>query len=168
MNIKIDWISVKGILDSKNLKAQYVQAYDAYFVGAIDGVFSLYCKINIVSNPATDSDQYDFETNYKANSNKTLAFSTGGTFIDHSGTTSVTPDTSTQVMPANLNRKYLFIQNIDDAIVWINFTSAATAGQASIELLPGAAFVLEGSSISTEAVNIVSQSVNIPYTAKEK
>lgn len=173
------WTDLKTISLSKVLSLQYYQDSIKYIIYGYDGpeihttIIWIrevpYTIIGSYSQEQNDSDKADFEANFKnSKTNSRIALSSGITFVDRSGTTSVTPGTSTQIMPENLNRKYLFIQNIDDAVIWINFTSTATAGQSSIELLPGAAFVLEGSSISTEAVNVVSQSASIPYTAKEK
>ncbi len=88
-----------------------------------------------------------------------------GTVTDRSGTaTSV----STQVMASNANRKFFFIQNLGNAPIYFNFTSVATAGSGSIELSQFASFILEGSFISTEAINVIrSGGSNLAYTAKE-
>lgn len=163
-NLHVSWATIKIFLDAKLLSSQWVDLDSNYYIFVYDGVFSISCVI-----PKTgSSDQTDFETNYKSNGNKLLAFSSNGIFIDRSGTTSSTPNTSTQIAPINLSRKYIFIQNVDEATIWINFTSAATIGQPSIELTGGSSFVLEGTSISTEAINVISASTSVPYTVKEK
>lgn len=93
---------------------------------------------------------------------------TTGTFTDKSGTTSATPSTSTTLAAINATRKYLFIQNIStSATIWINFTSAATAGSGSIELLPLASYALESSFITTELVTVLSTTASVAYSAKE-
>ncbi len=71
-------------------------------------------------------------------------------------------------MAANANRKFLFVQNLGNAPLYINFTSAATTGSGSIELSQFASFILEGSFITTEQVNIIrSGGSNLAFTAKE-
>lgn len=162
--MEVSWTELKSFADSRKLSIQWIDLFNRYYLSAFDGYFALQCNLLKTAG----DDQTDFENNYKNAGNKLLAFSTGGTFTDRSGTTSATPATSTEIMPANLNRKYLFIQNVNDAVLWINFTNAATLGQPSIEIIPGASFTLEGNSISTEAVNVVSKSASIPFTAKEK
>ncbi|CAK0741503.1 hypothetical protein CCP1ISM_130010 [Azospirillaceae bacterium] len=93
---------------------------------------------------------------------------TPGTLTNRSGTTSGTTNTSTQLMPANSTRKYLFIQNVDgNKTIWINFTNAATTTQPSIQLIAGSSFVMESSFVSTEAINVISSSTSVNYTAKE-
>lgn len=91
-----------------------------------------------------------------------------GTLTDGSGTTSATPSTSTQIFASNANRKYLLIENVSaTATIYINFTSAATAGAGSYSLLPGGSIVMETTFISTEAVNVLSTVASVPYTAKQ-
>jgi hypothetical protein len=91
-----------------------------------------------------------------------------GTLTDDSGTTSGTPSTSTQIMASNASRKYLLIENVSTtATIWINFTSAATAGNGSYQLLPGGSIVQESGFVSTEAVNVLSTTATVPYTAKQ-
>jgi len=92
-----------------------------------------------------------------------------GTLTDNSGTTSATVSTSTQVMAANAARRYLIVQNpsTNTATIWINFTSAASVGQPSFQLLPGSVFVQESNFVSTEAVNILSSVASVPFTAKQ-
>lgn len=91
------------------------------------------------------------------------------TFTDRSGTTSATANTSTSVAGVNLNRRYILIQNLDTSNdIFINFTSAASAtAPGSIRISAKSSFVLESSAISTEAINIVSGSASINFTAKE-
>lgn len=91
---------------------------------------------------------------------------TGGVLTDASGTTSGTPNTSTQIMAANSFRKYLLIQNVSSNTIWINFTSAATTTQPSVELLPGGSLVQESGFVSGEAINVISSVASQAYTAK--
>lgn len=91
-----------------------------------------------------------------------------GSLTDNSGTTSATPSTSTQIMAANSSRRYLLIENVSTtATIWINFTSAATAGNGSFALLPGGSIVQETGFVSTEAVNVLSTTASVPFTAKQ-
>ena len=90
-----------------------------------------------------------------------------GALTDNSGTTSATANTSTQIMGVNYARKYLLIQNTSGNTMWINFTSAATTTQPSIELLAGGSLVQESSFVSTEAVNVICSVASQTYTAKQ-
>lgn len=91
-----------------------------------------------------------------------------GTFTDNSGTTSVTPSTSTTLMASNANRKYLLIQNLDTVNnIYINFTSAAANATGSLKILPGGSFVMESTFVSTEAVNVLATVASINFTAKQ-
>ena len=91
-----------------------------------------------------------------------------GTLTDGSGSTSATPSTSTQIFASNTIRKYLLIENLSTtATIYINFTSAATAGVGSYALLPGGSLVQESSFVSTEAVNVLATVASVPYTAKQ-
>lgn len=89
-----------------------------------------------------------------------------GTFTDRSGTITIA-NTSQQVVPANLARKYLMIQNTGDVSLWCNETSAATASQPSFILPTGSVFVMEGMAISTGAFNCIGATAGKAYTAKE-
>lgn len=90
-----------------------------------------------------------------------------GTLTDHSGTLGAVA-TSQQVMAANSSRRYLYVQNPSSAdTLWINFTTAATQAQPSIQMLPGGSFVMEGSFVSTEAVNIIGPTAGDAFIAKE-
>jgi hypothetical protein len=90
-----------------------------------------------------------------------------GTLTDNSGTTSATPSTSAQIMAANPTRKYLLIQNVSANTLWINFTTAATTTQPSIELLPGGSLVQETGFVSTEAINGICTVASSAYVAKQ-
>lgn len=84
---------------------------------------------------------------------------------NRSGTASTS---SGQVAAANLARKYFLMQNLDSAItIYINFTSNADVSANSIALLPFATFVLEGSFMTTEAINVIAASGSPKYAAKE-
>lgn len=88
-----------------------------------------------------------------------------GALTDRSGTAT---STSTQIMAANVSRKYIFIQNLGALPIYFNFTSTATAGGGSIALTSYASFTMEGTFISTEAINIIrSGSSDLTFTAKE-
>jgi len=89
-----------------------------------------------------------------------------GTLTDGSGTIT-TANTSQQVFAANPNRRYLLLQNISSADLWFNFTTAATTAQPSLQLPSGASFVMEGSFVSTEAVNIIGGTAGQAFVAKQ-
>lgn len=97
-----------------------------------------------------------------------FAVPTGTIYTDRSGTTSGTPSTSTQVAAANQSRRYFLIQNLSGTTpIYINFTSAATAGSGSIYLTPLGSYSMESSTISTEAINILATTASVSFTAKE-
>lgn len=87
-----------------------------------------------------------------------------GTLTDRSGTATTT---SATLAAANANRKYIFIQNVSTGDIWINFTTAATNASPSIRIDASGVFVMEGSFISTEAINIRSNTSTRPFVAKE-
>ena len=90
------------------------------------------------------------------------------TYTDRSGTTSATPSTSTQVAAYNQTRRYFIIQNLSStASCYINFTSAATVGAGSLYLGPYGSYVMESGTITTEAINIISATASVPFSAKE-
>lgn len=91
-----------------------------------------------------------------------------GTLTNSSATTSATPSTSTTLVAVNAARRYLLIQNVSTtATVWINFTSAATAGLGSFMLLPGGVLAQETGFVSTEAVTGLSTTASVPVTIKQ-
>lgn len=92
-----------------------------------------------------------------------------GTYTDFSTSTSATPNTSSQVAPANTERRSFFVQNLDATTknVWINFGSAASATIGSVKIAPGAAWETSENFITTQAINIVSDMTSVAYTAKE-
>jgi hypothetical protein len=93
---------------------------------------------------------------------------TNGTLTDNSSTTSSSASTSTTLMAANPSRKYLLIENLSTtAPIYINFTSAATAGNGSYYIAPLGSIVQETGFVSTEAINVLSTSTSVPYTAKQ-
>lgn len=87
-------------------------------------------------------------------------------FTDHSGTLAAN-NTAQQVMPANLNRKYLLIQNVSAIALWINFNTDANADQPSIKLVADGSFVMEASAIVTDSVSIIGLTSGSSFTAKE-
>lgn len=87
-----------------------------------------------------------------------------GSLTDRSSTATTA---SSQVAAANANRKYFYIQNVSGGIVWINFGTAAVAAPPSIRIANGEEWRMEGSFISTQAINIIAASGSRDYTAKE-
>ena len=91
---------------------------------------------------------------------------TRGALTNRSGSIT-TGGTSQQLAPANANRNYLFIQNVSSSDLWFNFGTAAVTDQPSIRLLPAQSFTMEGSFVSTDAVNIISATTGDKFVAKE-
>ncbi len=88
-----------------------------------------------------------------------------GSLTDHSGTFSTT---SASLIAANANRRYLMIQNISNAKVYINFGSAATQTAGSILLAAnGGSFTMEGEFLSTDQIFVIASASNSAVTAKE-
>jgi hypothetical protein len=89
-----------------------------------------------------------------------------GSFTDRSGTAT---SATTQVAAASSFRKYFMIQNLhaSDAL-WINFGVNATAASPSIKVAAGATFTMEGTWVSTQAINVIrGGAADISFTAKE-
>lgn len=86
--------------------------------------------------------------------------------IDGSGTIT-TGGTAQTVFAANGSRRYLYVQNNSTAALWINFTTAATTSQPSLEIVAGNSFVMDSSFVSTEAVSIIGATTGQTFTAKQ-
>lgn len=94
------------------------------------------------------------------------SFRTTGRLTDHSGTTAVGGQ-SQQVMAANADRKYLFLQNLLGGDLWFNFDVAATIGRPSIQLIAGAIYICEASFVPSGTLNVIGAVAGQDYTAKE-
>lgn len=68
MEILSSWSTVKGFIDDRSASPQFVETESEYFVAAIDGYFSVCCKIK--KEDPRSSDQEDFEDIYKSIGNK--------------------------------------------------------------------------------------------------
>ena len=68
METNITWTSLKTYITSKNLLLQFVEVEGSYLLKVYDGLFCL--TANIIKDGSVD--QIDFETNFKAVSNKPL------------------------------------------------------------------------------------------------
>lgn len=68
--MEVAWLDFKNFVTSRNLSIQWVTVGDNYRLKAFDGNFCLDCILP--SDPALSSDTVDFETNFKANGNKSL------------------------------------------------------------------------------------------------
>lgn len=67
-----------------------------------------------------------------------------------------------------LNRKYLFIQNLDPAEdLWFNFSTDAVVGQPSVLVPPLGSFVMEGSYVSSELISVIAATTGHAFAAKE-
>ena len=67
--VETSWANFKTFVNQKSLSIQYISVGDNYFLKVIDGRFIVSCQIPL---DPTNSDTIDFETNYKANGNKTV------------------------------------------------------------------------------------------------
>ncbi len=68
---EVSWIVLKGFVDTRSAKLQYIDLTSFYLVWASVADIMLYCEIPIDS-PA-NSDQSDFESNYKDNANQDVS-----------------------------------------------------------------------------------------------
>lgn len=64
--INTDWSTLKTFIQTNKLNIQYLESVDFYYLVVFDNQFSLSCTIEKTG----DSNQIDFENNYKSNSNK--------------------------------------------------------------------------------------------------
>ena len=90
-----------------------------------------------------------------------------GGLIDRSGVTHASVGTSTSLMDANQERRYLLVQNVGADPIWINFGAPATTGAGSVKLVPNDALVLEDTFVSIQEITVASAASSVPYTAKE-
>lgn len=93
---------------------------------------------------------------------------TTGSLSDRSGATVAAAAPAT-IMQPRPGRRYLFVQNIDQAgnDLWVNVGSTATAGSASIWLQPGQSYSPEGQFIPDGAVSVQAAVAGVAYVAKE-
>jgi hypothetical protein len=85
--------------------------------------------------------------------------------VDFSGTITL-GGTSQLAIPTNLNRKYIFIQNVSTGDIWFNFNLAATLSQPSIRLSTGDSFVMESSAIFLYEIYIIGATTGQPFVIK--
>ena len=89
-----------------------------------------------------------------------------GAVTDASGTIG-TGNTSQQALAANPIRKYIIVYNPGSDNLYINFGSPADLGSTSIGIVPGGQFVMEGTFICTQAMNINAANSSDPFVIKE-
>ena len=76
--------------------------------------------------------------------------------------------TSAQILPANPQRKFFTIQNLDqNNLIWINFGAAAVAGPTSIVVLPYGVYESPPHAMPTAAIYALSSAGTVLFTAKE-
>lgn len=73
MEILCSWVEVKQFSALRGANLQYVAVNGYYHIAASDGPMTVYCKIPLSLDPLPDSEQKDFETNYRAGCNKILS-----------------------------------------------------------------------------------------------
>lgn len=87
-----------------------------------------------------------------------------GTYVDASKAITAA-DVSEQVFAAAAARRYLFIQNISDTDMWVNFGVAAVKDQPSIKISAGGFY--EPLVPPAAAVNIICATIAKKYVAKQ-
>lgn len=65
--MRVRWSVVKNAVDTKNLKLQYYEEHNAYWISVADGAHVLNCVIQL--NNKNNDDRDDFVANYKDKSN---------------------------------------------------------------------------------------------------
>lgn len=102
--------------------------------------------------------------------------SSSGVSLTNASGTITTGGTSQQLVAANSSRKYLLVVNLSTDTLWIRFGSTASAAsEPSIPLNPavaassygGGAFFMEGSAISTDAIQILGATTGDAFSAWE-
>lgn len=68
--VNVSWDELKNFINNKVTSLQYVTLNNGYYINAIENSFVVQCFIPI-TNPV-NSEQEDFETNYKFKGNKSL------------------------------------------------------------------------------------------------
>jgi hypothetical protein len=87
-----------------------------------------------------------------------------GELIDRSGTIT-TGGTSQEAVPANFERSYLTFQNHSDTDMWLNYGTAAVAGQPSIKVAAGMNWT--PAFVDQRALNVLCATTGKAYTCKE-
>lgn len=75
--------------------------------------------------------------------------------------------TSQTLAAANTSRRYLYVQNISNEILWVNFGIAAVQDQPSIKMTAGSVLAYEGTFVPVESVSIVGATTGSKFVAKE-
>lgn len=71
MNITVGWTQIKEYADLKSLSIQYVDYNGNYYLSVIEGAFTL--ETILSQEDPSNADLIDFEDNYKADGNQTVA-----------------------------------------------------------------------------------------------
>lgn len=90
------------------------------------------------------------------------------TLTDRSGTIG-TGGTSQQVMASNASRLFIRIQNpcSENESLFVNYGAAASGTSASEEITPCGSVTWDGTSITTQAINVVAATTSHRFVAKE-
>jgi hypothetical protein len=89
-----------------------------------------------------------------------------GVMLDRSGTIQ-NANTNQTIAMSNADRSYFFLQNVGSYEIWLNFGANASAAPGSIKIPPDASYVMEGSAVCVQTVNVAGPVAGTPYTAKE-
>lgn len=104
-------------------------------------------------------------TTLSGTTNNVIDSPTTNTLVDKSGT--ITTGGTSQTLSTAKSRHYFFVQNISSANLYINFTSASSAGTGSIVIVPNGSFVMEGLFVSSELITIFGATTGQAFTAKD-
>lgn len=72
MEINVSWTDLKNFAVSRKSSIQWIVSNDTYFLWAIDGPIEVSAQIPILDPVPDESDQLDFESNFKNSGNKTV------------------------------------------------------------------------------------------------
>ena len=72
MEISTEWSELKSFAIARNLSIQWILTNNTYFLWAIDGPVEISTQIRYANPTPDNSDQFDFETNFKPKGNVTV------------------------------------------------------------------------------------------------
>jgi hypothetical protein len=75
--------------------------------------------------------------------------------------------TAQTIAAANGSRSFLFVQNISDTTMWLDFGVDAVADEPSIRLVAGASFSADGRDVPTGAASIICATTGKKFSARE-
>jgi len=88
-----------------------------------------------------------------------------GPMSDFGGSIAVA-NTNYVIAPANANRRYFYFQNNSANTIFLNFGEAASVTPGVLQIGGGANLIMDNNYITTDSINILSQSANSWYSCR--